>query len=1015
MKEPKRRQSLSGAVLIMVMTVMIVLIIMLMATLTVVTTANQRIFTKYEENQAYYTARSALDVFTQNILNDSKYYAYDDSGARRQYQYTLDAATGTVSPLTDIKQGFAMELELYKLHALNDAGAASNITLNDYKNGSNDPEAKNYSVSNNGLYSIEYTVVMPTISDGSNDYGKFVDTNSANTEQLVNITVEVEQRFYNFGGANGAAFDAIAQFDPETQKETKHSHTGDNCLYEKIQSDGGPNAIFQAIYNSTSGVDVKIVDKNDSSNVIVEGKFKKEDLLTSIREGNRAKDLIRLKVTAKSTFMGVEGSAVVYYDTREGVKTNSSQAVTSMSGVSGDSGTIIIGGGSALSSFDIEENSTVTGNLYIHGSLGFASPRSVYFLKDTVYTIRGDLTLTDQVPNERLKFEEAGSVIYVDGTMTFSNAGSFSSAGKTANVVAKNITFANNANGATYYTKMFCENFVPMNNSSAPTFMDTVYTNDVTLVDSSGNLMTGILPSDAIDWVNGNINLEGFMNTWGQNLSICSNGGFYLPVDPGIGPAGAIEYFKYTGPDTLTGQTNGTILTVNNGPTNTFATPIQTGYENPSAYTMTADFKKEFDLHQNLAGQGGETTFKLDTERSLYNKILDEDVNTFVDETPDAGKNGDIDPNLPEYPNISVFLSEAEINAQLANVPEQWLNWEGDKRPAANPANIGNIALGVINDSNCTDYGYQGPWDENYKIDKKYADEAKKLALATVQTEYDQAMEDFLNSYIRGAEKANVSDSSLLVSECQNEVQVKSVSDYENDEKFKGYKDQLAALGITSISGVIDGNGYLKNGNVYGPSNGKVPSNPVVIYAENDITLQLGQPSDTSAVMGYFVVVGDGNVKLLMPDGKDTYNLGQTASGQGFNITTLDILKAMKSSEIRLGSSSNPTPTPRVYMYAGDAVKNINIYSEDSFIAAHMYFPFADVYYNVNNGFQFSNTFYNDKKLDMGGGFWAVGSLICKSYTTSNNNGVAYISNDDDPITPGDPIFNWNIYRYARN
>lgn len=68
----KRRGNLNGAVLIMVLTVMFVLIIMLMATLTVVSTASQRIYAKYEENQAYYTARSALDVFSEKMLNDAK-------------------------------------------------------------------------------------------------------------------------------------------------------------------------------------------------------------------------------------------------------------------------------------------------------------------------------------------------------------------------------------------------------------------------------------------------------------------------------------------------------------------------------------------------------------------------------------------------------------------------------------------------------------------------------------------------------------------------------------------------------------------------------------------------------------------------------------------------------------------------------------------------------------------------------------------------------------------------------
>ena len=97
----KRLRRLSGTVLIMVLTVMLVLIIMLMATLTVVTTASQRIYTKYEENQAYYSARSALDVFTQNMLYDKSYYAYEDSGNKKTFTH----GSGVSDPM---KQGLAM-------------------------------------------------------------------------------------------------------------------------------------------------------------------------------------------------------------------------------------------------------------------------------------------------------------------------------------------------------------------------------------------------------------------------------------------------------------------------------------------------------------------------------------------------------------------------------------------------------------------------------------------------------------------------------------------------------------------------------------------------------------------------------------------------------------------------------------------------------------------------------------------------------------------------------------------
>ena len=109
-KAPKR---LSGAVLIMVVTVMFVLIIMLMATLTVVSTAQNRTYTKFEEHQAYYTARSALDIYV-GMLGDSTHYAYNSSGTNVTYTYT--DSTGT-SKTVNVKQGKALEMELYRITA----------------------------------------------------------------------------------------------------------------------------------------------------------------------------------------------------------------------------------------------------------------------------------------------------------------------------------------------------------------------------------------------------------------------------------------------------------------------------------------------------------------------------------------------------------------------------------------------------------------------------------------------------------------------------------------------------------------------------------------------------------------------------------------------------------------------------------------------------------------------------------------------------------------------------------
>lgn len=151
MTKSKQRQSLSGTVLIMILTVMFVLIIMLMATLTVVTTASQRIYTKFEENQAYYTSRSALEVFTENMLIDSD-YLYSDG----------------------VQQGYQIQKALYSIKSQDG---------NDEKTDLGDPtltDAPSY---------IEYKVTLPKVAVGDDAYGDFADD--------VTIKMEVLERTYD--------------------------------------------------------------------------------------------------------------------------------------------------------------------------------------------------------------------------------------------------------------------------------------------------------------------------------------------------------------------------------------------------------------------------------------------------------------------------------------------------------------------------------------------------------------------------------------------------------------------------------------------------------------------------------------------------------------------------------------------------------------------------------------------------------------------------------------------------
>lgn len=168
MCENKGRQNVSGTVLIMILTVMLVLIVMLLATLTVVSTASQRIYTKYEENQAYYTARSALDVFSENVLNDASYYS---------------SAAET--------QGFAIQKQLYTVKSLGDPGDNSqNVDI--YGTVTKD--------------CLMFTTALPELagetSSGAQNYSNFGDSSTTDVPNPITIKVEVLNRYYDAGPDN---------------------------------------------------------------------------------------------------------------------------------------------------------------------------------------------------------------------------------------------------------------------------------------------------------------------------------------------------------------------------------------------------------------------------------------------------------------------------------------------------------------------------------------------------------------------------------------------------------------------------------------------------------------------------------------------------------------------------------------------------------------------------------------------------------------------------------------------
>lgn len=432
MAESKQRQRLNGAVLIMVLTVMVVLIIMLMATLTVVTTANQRIYTKFEENQAYYTARSALDIFTEKMLNDDGYYAYDPAtSAVRTYSQTNSDVTGTDTH--KMKQGLALQSELYKIKSKGDAtmeiaksldgsltdenarkilSFAENMYQTDdvfgTVGGFEAPEDEFYTVSTIAINDeteaakqqdyIEYQITFPKVADSSDSYGRMVDTDAVTGEQLATIRVEVIDRVY-------------APYTP--------------------------------------------ADRTTLINTMKSGTQEEKDAVkAAIKSGNRSKDYMRLKITSTVQFMDTEATAVLYYDTYTIETAPSSRSVTSLSDLSDGSGLFPVGGAAALYEGEIifDQNSVVTGDIYLKGSFFDGQTSAFYIDGTTMWYAAGNLKFTQPLPTAK----SAGAVLYAGDTLYINNSSALGSVGNEVNLVGKTVKFGSNAEKK-IYGNVYCE------------------------------------------------------------------------------------------------------------------------------------------------------------------------------------------------------------------------------------------------------------------------------------------------------------------------------------------------------------------------------------------------------------------------------------------------------------------------------------------------------------------------------------------------------------------------------
>lgn len=949
MTKSKQRRSLRGAVLIMILTVMVVLIIMLMATLTVVTTAGKRVYTKFEENQAYYTARSALDVFTKNMMDDEGYYAYDASGIR-MYDYTdySDPANPVIKTGTNgakMKQGLALQGETYKIRSqgvttkevaialgktdaslgITDANAAEALKFaeNMYEtdkvfgtvSGIDCPENEFFSVSDTAINAdsdtskqydyIEYKVTLPATGSGANHYGLLVDEDATTKEQLATIRVEVLDRVYNSS--------------PAYSREDL----------------------------------IKIVLKGTTAD--------KQALKDAIKNGDRSKDIITLKITSTVTFMDTEGTAVLIYDSAEPKTVASSRAVTSLSGTASGDGMFPIGGVSTLTDMKIGwgNGSAATGSLYFQGDYDVRDTEM--HLDDTAMVyVKGDMTTSNGLP---LVFAE-GSAIFVGGTLNFNNVnGSLSSAGNDINVIAKRVT-ANQQNMDGIYGKVFCEEFDITAFKPAYTVSQGVFTNyimgDVNIVNDTGTTL------------NVEITLPTLTNYSGLNLSFSQSD--------------VLCYAK-----TVTGTGWGTRTET----TTEYEILFDTITQQPKSCikTVTADV---YDNTNALVSTTVTPTTYIGAVISV--DTLNGDVSQFA--TPP--RSTDVDLDITDYTNNPVVAGEREYD-----LPDSIID---GFYPAGSKVTIPTL------ETLYGEYFKTGSFDANGEFAVAYTSTDPAVRRAELDT-YIQAqvissedklgianLDKYTTQYVTVEPRNSTTEASYDVSEQIPAAFTRVITGSGRLRPVDNNGNSIAAY--------VNASDATDNGK-YGLIAIDARTNPVEI--------QLGGDDFTFEphYMGKFVVFGDKEVTFYVAGTQKAW-LGGTTGSCVFEVYSYELYKITNAGGTLVTGPKAPSATrtgaPNINIYVASTVPEL-VTGHQAYTCAYFYMPKTIFNFGGGANGKVIATTYNGNVVGQTNtpAYAAIGSIFCKAYKSSQDVGICYIDRAPKGNTVGDPILDWIPAKYARN
>lgn len=954
MKNSKRTpRTLKGAVLIMVMTVMFVLIFLLAGTIAVVYSAHNRAMVKYEESQAYYTARSTLDAYLEAFLKDNTNRTgtgqADSIGTTAVPYYYLGKDPATGDPQVDTancKQGRALEMDIYSMYvsvapegtvsgaaypyngsepywtvstdeklydwvkqyildlATGGFTLATGQTLEQYRAA--------YAASNPTDYQTARALAMKAINPKYNDFkhdSTFYTNGGSDSQDVETSGISNINKFYEQFCPN--------ETDPSTTKPT-------DTVYYRV-----PAGTFNSFGESTTGGSYgKVADTfaDNATDAIIKVQLLErtmhlkdgDDFKMKFDSGNREKDHIKVQVTVEVILDGMPTTTSVVYANKYDPKPSNQDAVTATGGIgSATSGFPISGGMTSLDGTKtLELNAAhVSGPIFAEGNLRTFTGGTIKLFEGDNYTAIHDFIIRNDMTFNALGDK---TFIYVGGQLKVENGFAIGSAGDAyeTDLVVNHLNWSSNdlkVTGNIYANTIDVSKDTNYNKVKVGGIM---YTNDlITTNDNNGN-GTKILETPDVNgkyviqvpddgFCDGKINITDriiYKNYYGGNDG-SEHPDYNSDDDKLIGITNkdlVIDIHSLTQPVRFVKKSDNS---VESDMMLKSVTPVKINYNDMGAFTFGTDYKKTFTMPDGKK-------IVVDTHQSKFEKYYDKEC--FNDDS--VGGAGS-------------FKDEFYTDARDES---------------------GNLILDVNGNT------------------MKVLDQSKLKNSTEIESAEDVAKKE-----------ANALDGCVLPSGSQV---------------------------ISANSTVSAGNYILEPGNV---------GNLTVDTSGGKVVIQLKDTGMWGGYSGTVNVTGNGELKILVPTGA---TVGWGTSGGGFKVTyeaTMANGNSLYVGDCPAGIDATVPPNIDVYAGKGSTITVNEGGSVHSLLTGYIYGPTCDVQINMAKE---SFSYTKDGQTVGSAQYFVVGSVLCGEYTSlsSDASGVSFIDRDASTKKPGEVNFAWTDVYFQR-